>query len=260
MRSNSGCLQRGFQTKTVPVAVKRIAAAFDKFYKNEVEILRKIKNNNHIVKYFATDVVGREAYIAIELGIETLEDCVKRNSVSKEELTRYIRETGIGLQAIHQHKIIHRDIKPSNILIIAYPSTTVAKITDFGISKQLQNLAQSTMSTTKGTLDWLPPEVLLKIDGTEETRFTFSTDIFSFGLTMFYTLSNGGHPFGGPVSRTHKIIYGEPSWDLLDGSENESNRNLISAMLVKEPKNRPNINVVLKNPVFFSPKKNSTLL
>lgn len=68
--------------------------------------------------------------------------------------TKYIHEICLGLQAIHQHKIMHRDIKPENILL---DENNKMKIADFGWSHFVEHEKRTTFC---GTLDYLAPEML----------------------------------------------------------------------------------------------------
>jgi len=45
-------------------------------------------------------------------------------------------QLALGLQHIHENKVLHRDLKTQNILIT---KDNRIKIGDFGISKQLEN-------------------------------------------------------------------------------------------------------------------------
>ena len=60
--------------------------------------------------------------------------------------------------------IVHRDIKPENILLRKSPDnkTVVVKLSDFGISKKLQDGQSwfSNASNVKGTQGWIAPEIL----------------------------------------------------------------------------------------------------
>ena len=49
----------------------------------------------------------------------------------------------LGLQYLHQHKIVHRDVKPQNIFI---NEEGVIKLADFGISKAMDHTTEKAMT------------------------------------------------------------------------------------------------------------------
>lgn len=56
----------------------------------------------------------------------------------KESVVRvYTRQIVLGLEYLHQNKIMHRDIKGANILV---DNTGLVKLADFGASKQIEDL------------------------------------------------------------------------------------------------------------------------
>jgi NIMA (never in mitosis gene a)-related kinase 1/4/5 len=52
-------------------------------------------------------------------------------------------QLALGVQYLHQHKIVHRDIKPQNIFI---NEDGVLKLADFGISKALDQTQEKAMT------------------------------------------------------------------------------------------------------------------
>ena len=96
-----------------------------------------------------------------------------------------------GINFLHQNSIIHRDLKPQNILIVKRGSEYIPKITDFGISKQLDINKSSIFSNSlagAGTLAYASPEQL------KETEIRKNTDLWSFGVIAFQTFT-GALPF-----------------------------------------------------------------
>ncbi len=91
-----------------------------------------------------------------------------------------------GLAFLHECDIIHRDIKPHNILIKFHPTINnegAVKITDFGLSKFIEEGAStSAMTTSVGTHDFKAPEFFDR-HGNEPLTYHRSVDIFSAGLT-----------------------------------------------------------------------------
>ena len=90
----------------------------------------------------------------------------------------------IGLNYIHENKIIHKDIKPENLV---YDSKGYIHITDFGISKIYHPLNGKENSGTPG---YMAPEVLFNKD------HDYSVDYFSLGVCL-YELLIGKRPYHG---------------------------------------------------------------
>ena len=69
------------------------------------------------------------------------------------------------------------------------------RIADFGESKILKN--SITLTGIRGTLLYLPPEILTVIESDEEAKIhpSPSHDIWSLGIIAHEIYSNGRHPF-----------------------------------------------------------------
>ena len=80
----------------------------------------------------------------------------------------------LGLQYIHKNGIIHRDLKPLNILL---DKNGNPKISDFGISKTLENSKKYT-GTIVGSYIYMSPEAL------KGSYYDTKADIWSLGCIM----------------------------------------------------------------------------
>ena len=86
-----------------------------------------------------------------------------------------------GLAAGHALGAVHRDVKPGNIMI---DTAGQVKITDYGLANVsgiagIEELAERVL----GTPGWISPEVA------RGERPTAASDIYSLGLTLYYTLT-----------------------------------------------------------------------
>ncbi|XP_006644290.2 G-type lectin S-receptor-like serine/threonine-protein kinase SD2-5 [Oryza brachyantha] len=82
-----------------------------------------------------------------------------------------------GLSYLHEEckeKIAHLDIKPQNILL---DDKFNAKLSDFGLSKQINRDQSKIMTRMRGTRGYLAPEWL-------GSRITEKADTYSFGIVM----------------------------------------------------------------------------
>jgi tRNA A-37 threonylcarbamoyl transferase component Bud32 len=97
----------------------------------------------------------------------------------------YFIKTLEALSAAHALGVVHRDLKPSNVFITKDGYT---KIADFGIAKILgEDNSQLTLLGV-GTPSFMSPEQI------EGKTITEASDIYSFGVVMYYVIS-GVLPF-----------------------------------------------------------------
>ncbi|KAE8582997.1 hypothetical protein XENTR_v10020408 [Xenopus tropicalis] len=92
----------------------------------------------------------------------------------------------LGLQFLHEKKIIYRDLKLDNLLMDA---SGFVKIADFGLCKEGMGFGDRT-STFCGTPEFLAPEVLT------DTSYTYAVDWWGLGVLIFEMLV-GECPFPG---------------------------------------------------------------
>uniref|UniRef100_A0A665UF91 protein kinase C n=1 Tax=Echeneis naucrates TaxID=173247 RepID=A0A665UF91_ECHNA len=92
----------------------------------------------------------------------------------------------LGLQFLHDHKIVYRDLKLDNLLL---DTEGYVKIADFGLCKEGMGFRDRT-STFCGTPEFLAPEVLT------ETSYTRAVDWWGLGVLIFEMLV-GESPFPG---------------------------------------------------------------
>ena len=96
-----------------------------------------------------------------------------------------------GMEYMHSREpmIIHRDLKPDNVLVqgskSSSPNEWVAKIADFGESREFQ---QGDNLTMVGTPYFCCPEIVMCEEYDEKA------DVYSFGVLLFHivTFSRGG--------------------------------------------------------------------
>ncbi|XP_030061246.1 serine/threonine-protein kinase N2 isoform X2 [Microcaecilia unicolor] len=92
----------------------------------------------------------------------------------------------LGLQYLHEYKIVYRDLKLDNLLL---DTEGFVKIADFGLCKEGMGFGDKT-STFCGTPEFLAPEVLT------ETSYTRAVDWWGLGV-LIYEMLVGESPFPG---------------------------------------------------------------
>jgi serine/threonine-protein kinase len=94
-----------------------------------------------------------------------------------------------ALEHAHSRSIVHRDIKPENILLTR---TGVAKLTDLGLAKQLDQVSHLTATRQGfGTPYYMPYEQAVNARDADAR-----SDLFALGATLYHLLT-GQVPFDG---------------------------------------------------------------
>uniref|UniRef100_A0A8C5QZJ8 protein kinase C n=1 Tax=Leptobrachium leishanense TaxID=445787 RepID=A0A8C5QZJ8_9ANUR len=132
----------------------------------------------------------------------------------------------LGLQFLHEQKIIYRDLKLDNLLMDA---NGFVKIADFGLCKEGMGYGDRT-NTFCGTPEFLAPEVLT------ETSYTYAVDWWGLGV-LIYEMLVGECPFPGDDEEEvfDSIVNEEIRYPRFLASESI---NVIRKLLKKSPERR----------------------
>ncbi|MEP7180449.1 MAG: serine/threonine-protein kinase, partial [Pseudonocardiales bacterium] len=153
--------------------------------------------------YDVVEQDGEPCLIMEFLPCISLQESIKqRGTLPPAEVARIGAEVAQALSAAHKAGIVHRDVKPGNVLL-AEDGTT--KLTDFGISHALGDVALTATGMLTGTPAYLAPEVA------RGQPANFASDVFSLGATL-YSASEGTPPFGEDVNAMavlHRVASGQ---------------------------------------------------
>ncbi|WP_229705206.1 serine/threonine-protein kinase [Williamsia phyllosphaerae] len=115
-------------------------------------------------------------------------------------------QVAAAMATAHSEGIVHRDIKPGNILIAnTGRAAGTVKISDFGISRAKDDIANVESGVITGTPAYFAPELARGGEPTE------ASDVYSLGATV-YTAVEGEPPFGvdeDSLVLLHRVARGE---------------------------------------------------
>ena len=185
-----------------PVAVKSIELGkHDVELYREIDLMQRIRHQN-IISIMAVCPLDTKCHIVMELFdgkslSSTIfnKDMIEKYEINLQKKSYIIHQICTGLAFLHlqDNPIIHRDLKPANILI---NKECKIKICDLGLSScnQMATMLMSSYGagvTIKGTLFYLPPEIILW-----NKRALLSSDIWALGCTIFeiYNETNCWNP------------------------------------------------------------------
>eukprot|EP00924_Labyrinthula_sp_SR-Ha-C_P005320 augustus_masked-scaffold_1-processed-gene-28.35-mRNA-1 protein AED:0.45 eAED:0.45 QI:0/-1/0/1/-1/1/1/0/448 len=194
-------------------------ATFKQFV-NEVNILTHLRQHDHpnILKIFDTYHSHENEEIGTMLFTTEFVNGTNLAQYFKHEDPRFTSEPKIkvifhqiasALEYCRTQGVVHRDIKPDNIMIcvkdveketIVRDTNTIQilktqeiniKLIDFNLATKMSEfeVGMDMISGACGTFHYMSPEMHMGY------RYSFKTDVWSFGVCLFYCLSQGYLPF-----------------------------------------------------------------
>ncbi len=155
-------------------------------FRQEARAVAKLTHPN-VVAVIDAGEDGGHPYIVFEyVKGETLKQRINRvGALDTQEAIAYAIEVARGLSVAHGRNMVHRDIKPQNVLI---DEEGRAKLTDFGISRQLEQDGMTATGRVLGTTDYVAPEQAMG-KGVDPR-----SDVYSLGVVL-YEMLVGQVPF-----------------------------------------------------------------
>ncbi|XP_029357292.1 ephrin type-A receptor 8 isoform X1 [Echeneis naucrates] len=110
------------------------------------------------------------------------------------QLVGLLRGIAAGMTYLSDLGYIHRDLAARNILV---NSNLVCKVSDFGLSRVLEDDPDAAYTTSGGKIPirWTAPEAI------SYRKFSSSSDVWSYGVVMWEVMSYGERPYWNLTNR-----------------------------------------------------------
>lgn len=172
-----------------------------------------------------------------------IQRAAKRRKLFKEQtIMDWFVQMALALHYMHARKILHRDIKPQNIFLTE--SNKIVKLGDFGVTLEL-NATLEMARTQVGTPYYMSPELA------HNKPYNNKSDVWAIGCVLSEMCTLGvpfeARSFG---ELAMKILKKKPR--TIQRCYSTELRELVKAMLQKNPNRRPTMGQVLKSPYVVS--------
>ncbi|CAM9920875.1 unnamed protein product [Scytosiphon promiscuus] len=191
----------------------------------------------NIVRYHQAWIEDERLYIQTELCETSLEKQLESgHRLEINGVYAFLRQTLLGLDILHQHKLVHLDIKPGNIFV----KNGQYKLGDFGLVTPVH--VRSGTDVMEGDSRYMSKE-LLNDDHSNLTK----CDVFSLGITLYEIIS--GRPLPPNGDEWHSLRSGKAGMPM--GLPAELSKTL-QEMMHPEPARRPSAAELLRYPCLQS--------
>ncbi|XP_019857257.1 PREDICTED: serine/threonine-protein kinase tousled-like 1 [Amphimedon queenslandica] len=230
----------------------------------EYNIHKKL-DHPHIVQLYDVFEIDADSFCTVLEFVSgnDLDFLLKQNKTLPEKEARsVVVQTLTALKYLNEIRppIIHFDLKPGNILLGSGIYSYEAKITDFGLSKIVEQEGTDGMveltSQGAGTYWYLPPECF--VIGKEPPKISSKVDVWSVGIIFFQCLY-GKKPFGHNQSQASILEENvmlkatEVEFPSKPPVSNEA-KNFIKRCLTYRKEDRPDVITIIED-LYLQPKK-----
>ncbi|XP_022083377.1 serine/threonine-protein kinase Nek6-like isoform X2 [Acanthaster planci] len=159
-------------------------------------------------------------------------------SLEEGQIMQWFIQLLMAVQYIHSLKILHRDLKAQNVFLT---KKNMVKLGDFGIARTLEHTIDKA-STCVGTPCYLSPELC------QDIPYNNKSDIWALGCLLFEMCAFApAFDANNLISLFYKIVKCE--YAEIPSMYSDEMKQLIAAILVKEPDQRPGASALLAFPI-----------
>ncbi|XP_077693190.1 ephrin type-A receptor 8 [Eretmochelys imbricata] len=186
--------------RELPVAIKALKAGYTekqrRDFLSEASIMAQFDHPNVI---HLEGVVTRSKLVMIVT--EYMENGSLDSFLRKHDgqftliqLVGMLRGIGAGMRYLSDLGYVHRDLAARNVLV---NSNLVCKVSDFGLSRILEDDPDAAYTTTGGKIPirWTAPEAIAY------RTFSSASDVWSYGVVMWEVLAYGERPYWNMTNR-----------------------------------------------------------
>jgi hypothetical protein len=149
----------------------------------EANLMISLSPHPNVVRIYGVSIDGTQPIIVMEYCAGgSLDKLLYDNEqqISLEVKLRWVYEIAVGMSHLHKFNIVHRDLAARNILLShSNPNNAQLKISDFGMSRVLQEDIEGKTKNTFGPIRWMAPESI------RSQVYSKQSDVWMFGMLVY---------------------------------------------------------------------------
>jgi serine/threonine protein kinase len=160
------------------VACKPFLMADDNNLKERFDILKRISECNHIIRFFGISEIDVNVMIFEWAKYGTLKELYEKKGIQWHYKVQIALKICRGLMFLQNAEILHHDLRCENILIA---ESLEPKIYNFKLARYISGDTTTLSDEINDAVRWLAPEKLVDFKAT----YTIQCEIFSFGILLW---------------------------------------------------------------------------
>lgn len=160
---------------------------------SELKYLNKVKGVPYVVQLIEQKTIKNDVLLILQYGVKgNLFDILENEETddgvftTQHDILSFFRKLIEGVQGIQSKGIIHADLKLENIVVDEDNNPLIIDF-DLAVERDTENRA-------RGSISYMPPEVLDALYNKKSVMFNEKTDVYSLGVIL-YALETGYFPF-----------------------------------------------------------------
>jgi len=159
--------------------------------------------------------------------------------ISDEQKIRWVHEISMGMRHLHKHNIVHRDLAARNILLSQVNlADAQPKISDFGMSRVLQQDIEARTMNKIGPIRWMAPESI------EQQVYSKKSDVWMFGILVYEIVAQCEPHINVQRDEVALLIRDHGLTPTIPNNCPKKLRELMQMCWTKQPEQRPNFEVI----------------
>ncbi|KAJ8256029.1 hypothetical protein COCON_G00198930 [Conger conger] len=180
--------------REIPVAIKTLKGGYverqRRDFLREASIMGQFDHPN-IIRLEGVVTKSRPVMIVVEyMENGSLDSFLRKHDghFTVIQLVGMLRGIASGMKYLSDMGYVHRDLAARNILV---NSNLVCKVSDFGLSRVLEDDPEAAYTTSGGKIPirWTAPEAIAY------RKFSSASDAWSYGIVMWEVMSYGERPY-----------------------------------------------------------------
>jgi predicted Ser/Thr protein kinase len=211
-------------------------------FMREANLMISLPPHPNVVRMYGVSIDGTQPIIVMEYcGGGSLDKILydTNEKISMEQKIRWVHEIAKGMYHLHKYNIVHRDLAARNILLShPDPNDAHAKISDFGMSRLLQqNMVGKTLNPI-GPIRWMSPESI------GQQVYSKKSDVWMFGVLVYEIIAQREPHTTMEPKQILILIRDEGLAPTIPSDCPQKLRELMQMCWKKQPEQRPNFEMI----------------